>query len=139
MSALLITILRALMNTIPGALMNTILRAFKNTRLSPFLNTIIGASKNTILRSVSEHDTRCLAEHSTYLDAFLRLNQEGHDVEADDGVFDSLEEGATPVDGSGHRRVVLVQWGLVLVLVKQPFHQVHLHTRQSQRIQCVHV
>ena len=145
------TVLDAVMKTIIGALlMKTVLDAVMKTIIytrcridedstdavmkavpCALMKTVLNALTKTTLRA---HSARGLAEHDTYIDAFLRLNQERHGVESNDGVLDPLEEGATPVDGSSHRRVVLVQWRLVLVLVEQAFYQVHLHTVRQQPI-----
>ena len=62
----------------------------------------------------------------SYHFALLTLEHLLHLQEAYDGVFDSVEEGALPVDGPCNGRLILIQRGVILVLQEDIIDDVYL-------------
>ena len=57
-------------------------------------------------------------------------------LESDDGVFDSVEKGPLPGDGTGHRGLALVQRRVALLFLEHVVHCVHLQYKQTNDVTC---
>lgn len=61
-----------------------------------------------------------------------------HLLKPEDGVLDPEEQGSLPVNGTCHRRVILIQWGVVMVSDKEFIHDVDLESNRVYSVSGEH-